>query len=62
MTRGELRAALRAAIVETCQSRGDSREHTRACMAEALDEPPETWAWWIDYFKSQERPRYKRSM
>ena len=51
--RGAIRADLRAAIIEACQARGDSREHARACMAEALEEPPESWGWWRDYFRGE---------
>lgn len=50
---GVIRAELRAAIIDACQVRGDSREHARACMTDALAEAAEDWPWWRDYFRGE---------
>ena len=47
------RIALRSALSECRQYRGDTQEHLKACFAEVMQEPEKDWPWWIAYFQSE---------
>lgn len=55
-----LRAHLRAAIIECCQVRRDTKEHQDACIRDCLEEPESDWQWYIDYFNG-ERDKWLRA-
>lgn len=51
--RAQLRAELKQAIADACRSRKDSRRHYEAALEETMAEPPDTWPWWLDYWRGQ---------
>ena len=44
-------AHLRSAIIESCQVRGDSKDHAGACMRDCLELADTEWPWYVEYFQ-----------
>jgi hypothetical protein len=47
------RIALRSALSECRQYRGDTKEHLKACYEEVMQEPEKDWPWWVAYFQGE---------
>jgi hypothetical protein len=47
------RIALRSALSECRQYRGDTQAHLKACFEEVMQEPEKDWPWWVAYFQGE---------
>lgn len=53
MTPSAMRIALRSALSECRQFRGDSQAHLKACYEEVMAMPQGEWQWYIAYFQGE---------